>query len=246
MKKPVLYFFSVIVVIALAGVMLSKIFDGTKGPAPTMKNSFDKNQYSLSDAKSLWVVVNKARQLKPAQYAPDNLVAPKVPLRSNITDTEKLLRSDAAKALEQLVNQASSQGIHFNLQSGYRSYAFQVNLYNSYVKEQGKAVADTESARPGYSEHQTGLAVDLGSISTPACDVENCFADTAEGTWLAANAYKYGFIVRYPADKVSITGYVYEPWHIRYVGTGLSSEMHKQHIETLEEYFSLPAAPNYP
>ncbi|HSW74562.1 MAG TPA: M15 family metallopeptidase, partial [Candidatus Saccharimonadales bacterium] len=114
-----------------------------------------------------------------------------------------------------------------------------------YVAAQGKSVADSQSARPGYSEHQTGLAADLGGTSDPSCNVADCFADTVEGKWLAANAYKYGFLIRYPADKVNVTGYIYEPWHIRYIGASLSTEMHKSHIETLEEFFGLPAAPSY-
>jgi D-alanyl-D-alanine carboxypeptidase len=208
-------------------------------------NDFNKNAYSLTDPKSIWLVVNKKRPLNPKTYTPDNLVVPNIPLRSNITGTEKYVRADMAKALEKMVADAKSEGITFNLQSGYRSYNFQVALYNSYVKSQGQSVADRQSARPGHSEHQTGLAADLGGASQPACNVEACYADTIEGKWLAANAYKYGFLVRYPADKEQTTGYLYEPWHIRYIGAELSNEMHTQGIETLEEFFNLGAAPNY-
>jgi len=128
--------------------------------------------------------------------------------------------------------------------SAYRSYSYQVSLYGKYVRDQGQSVADTQSARPGYSEHQTGLAVDVEPYDQQ-CDVEQCFADLPAGKWIAANAYKYGFIIRYTKDKTHVTGYEYEPWHVRYVGVELATEMHNQHIETLEEFFGLPAAPDY-
>jgi D-alanyl-D-alanine carboxypeptidase len=112
------------------------------------------------------------------------------------------------------------------------------------VNVQGKAVADSQSARPGYSEHQTGLAVDVEPTSRK-CEVEACFGDTPEGKWVAANAHKFGFIIRYPKNMQSVTGYIYEPWHIRYVGKELAGEMHKQNIATLEQFFGLEAAPDY-
>jgi D-alanyl-D-alanine carboxypeptidase len=214
----------------------------TNTPAPA---SFDKSKYSTSDKASLWVVVNKQHQLNPKTYAPENLVVPNIPLRSNITSTEKYVRSDMASALEALVKGATADGVHLNLQSGYRSYNFQVTLYNGYVKQQGQAAADRQSARAGFSEHQTGLAADLGGTSQPACNVAQCFANTVEGKWLAANAYKYGFIIRYTADKEATTGYEYEPWHIRYVGTDLSAELHTTGIETLEEFFNITGGANY-
>lgn len=191
------------------------------------------------------MVVNKQRPLQPADYKPAHLVVPGIPLRSNITNDEKYMRADNAAALKTMVDAARAEGIHLNLQSGYRSYDFQVNLYNLYVKQQGKALADSQSARPGYSEHQTGLAADLGGTTTPGCNVAECFANTPEGKWLAANAYKYGYVIRYPEGKTSVTGYTYEPWHVRYVGTDLSEEMHQEGVATLEEFFDLPAAADY-
>jgi D-alanyl-D-alanine carboxypeptidase len=211
----------------------------------TTSDGFNKSQYSLTDASSLWVIANKPHPLHPVTYTPANLVVPNIPLRNNITDTEKYVRSDTATALEKMVADAKTQGINLNLQSGYRSYQFQVNLYNLYVKQQGQAEADRESARPGTSEHQTGLAADLGGTSNPSCNVAQCFANTVEGKWLAANAYKYGFIIRYPANKETVTGYEYEPWHIRYIGTDLSNEMHKQGVETLEEFFGVSGGTQY-
>jgi D-alanyl-D-alanine carboxypeptidase len=208
-------------------------------------SSFNKKANSLSDPNSTWVVVNKQRQLSPKTYAPSDLTVPNIPMRSNITNTEKQVRQVTATALEKMVADAKKEGFALNLQSGYRSYDFQVALYDRYVSEQGKAVADSQSARPGYSEHQTGLAADLGSASHPECDVADCFGDTPEGKWLAANAYKYGFIIRYPENLTNITGYIPEPWHIRYTGVDLAAEMHKKGVLTLEQFFDLPAAPDY-
>lgn len=215
-----------------------------KQPANTPP-AFDKTQYSTTDASSIWVIVNKQHQLDPADYAPVNLIVPRIALRANITSTEKYVRADMANALAIMATAAKNAGINLNLQSGYRSYNFQQALYGSYVKQQGQAEADTESARAGYSEHQTGLAADLGGTTQPNCNVAECFANTTEGKWLAANAYKYGFIIRYPQGKQAITGYVYEPWHIRYVGPELATEMHNQNVLTMEEFFDLPAATDY-
>lgn len=212
--------------------------------SPASKGGFNKQQYSLTAANSLWVVVNKRRPLQPKTYVP-RLVVPTIPMRSNITNDEKYVGSRTAPSLEKMVASAKQQGISLNLQSGYRSYKFQANLYNHYVRAQGRAVADEQSARPGHSEHQTGLAADLGGVTTPSCNVTQCFATTPEGKWLAANAYRYGFIIRYPKGQQVITGYEYEPWHVRYVGTLLSEQMHRTGSTTLEGFFGLPAAPTY-
>lgn len=195
--------------------------------------SFDKTAYSNSDATSIWVVVNKLRPLEPLKYAPADLVS---------VGNGHQMRREAADALKELIATAKASGLTISAQSGYRSYNYQVTVYNREVNNFGQATADTESARPGYSEHQTGFAVDVGG---GGCNIDNCFANTAEGKWVAANAYKYGFIVRYTATKQAVTGYRAEPWHIRYIGKSLSEEMQKDGIQTLEEFFGLPAAPNY-
>jgi zinc D-Ala-D-Ala carboxypeptidase len=136
-------------------------------------------------------------------------------------------------------------GVQLVAQSGYRSYSVQVRAYQYYVDQLGVAGADLTSARPGFSEHQTGLAMDiLDTVS--GCSTDGlCFANTAAGQWLAANAWQWGWILRYPADKTQVTGYEYEPWHFRYVGVPLATEMHTAGVETLEEFFGLPAAPDY-
>lgn len=204
-------------------------------------SSFNKQQYSIGEPGSTWWIVNKVRPLNPAAYAPDNLVVPKVPLRVAAGDSEMRLRKEAAAALEELIAAAKQDQLSLLLASGYRSYQLQVAVYNANVQKYGQAGADEQSARPGTSEHQTGLAVDVGATSRK-CEIEQCFGDLPEGIWVAANAHKYGFILRYPENKEAITGYVYEPWHFRYVGKDLAAELHKQKILTLEEFFGIVPA----
>jgi len=210
-----------------------------KAPA----DSFNKAAYSHTAPDSLWVIVNKQHPLQPATYAPTDLRFPNVTLRVPGA-TEMQMRGAAATALEQLFSGAAAAGYKLQISTAYRGYTYQKTLYDGYVNSVGQAAADQESARPGYSEHQTGWAVDVRSQSD-TCSLEACFGTTPEGEWLAANAYQYGFILRYPADKVKVTGYEYEPWHFRYVGTNLSQEMHKQHIETLEEFFDVTGGTTY-
>lgn len=205
---------------------------------------FDKNLYSINEASSIWVVVNKRRPLEPKTYKPINLVVPNIKLQDARESEEMKLRADAAHALEGLVGAAKKEaGYDLMLASGYRGYSFQESLYNRYVREQGQASADTQSARPGHSEHQTGLAADVAPAEGE-CVVEECFADTPEGKWVAKNAHRFGFIIRYQKDKTNITGYQFEPWHLRYVGDALAAEIYKQNT-TLEEFFGLGAAPDY-
>lgn len=195
--------------------------------APT----FDKNQYSLSDPKSIWIVVDKQRPLNPKDYAPADLTT---------IGNGQYLRAEAAAAYQKLVTAAKAAGYTLIPESGYRSYNTQVTVYDNEVKNFGQTVADSESARPGYSEHQTGWAVD---IATPGC-MEDCFGNTEAAKWTLAHAADYGFIRRYAPDKSSVTGYRTEPWHFRYVGTLLSAELIKTG-QALEEFFGLSAAPNY-
>ncbi|HSX45232.1 MAG TPA: M15 family metallopeptidase [Candidatus Saccharimonadales bacterium] len=199
----------------------------TKTTTKKISPSFNKNKHSISDPRSIWIVVNKQRPLKPIDYTPLDLTP---------VGNGQLMRKEAAAALANLIAAAAGQGLKITADSGYRSYAIQVSVYNNEVRQHGQAVADSESAKPGYSEHQTGFAVDVGG---GGCNIEDCFANTKEGKWVAEHAYEYGFILRYTADKQSVTGYRYEPWHIRYVGTELSTEMNNDGITTLEEFFGL-------
>lgn len=197
--------------------------------------NFNKQQYSVNDPSSLWVVVNKGRIL-PSGYEP-KVVLPNAPNHYGSASNDSHLTAGAARALERMFAAADKDGLSLRLYSGYRSYSEQVTTYNSFVSRDGVAKADTYSARPGHSEHQTGLAADISAMNGK-CDLSQCFADTPEGKWLAANAYKYGFILRYAKDSQDLTGYEYEPWHFRYVGTDLAAEINKTG-QTLEQFFGL-------
>lgn len=247
----------IIFVVIIAGAMFAVFAKNNDPSTATKKQStpkqnqkpvseqpgFNKKQHSVDDPTSIWVVTNKLRPLQPKNYKPTDLVIPDVPLRVPGHET-MYLRREAATALEQLFAGAKTDGLILKLSSGFRSYDYQVNLYNGYVNSQGRETADTQSARPGYSEHQTGLAVDVRPTNGE-CDLEQCFGDMAEGQWVAANAYKYGFIIRYTKDNAQIAGYSYEPWHLRYVGIPLATELHNKNISTLEEFFGLDPAPDY-
>jgi D-alanyl-D-alanine carboxypeptidase len=141
------------------------------------------------------------------------------------------LSTETQEAFNQMQSAAWSEGHNLWIQSGFRSYDTQERIYNDYVTRDGQAEADTYSARPGHSEHQTGLAFDLNTI-------DSSFAYTAEGKWVAANCHKYGFIVRYPESKEHITGYKYEPWHLRYLGTELATKVYESGL-CLEEYLGI-------
>jgi D-alanyl-D-alanine carboxypeptidase len=195
---------------------------------------------SIDDPASYWVVVNKLRTLNPIDYEPADLVSVPVPQVN-----ESYLRQAASDAVVAMFAAFQSEtGLQMQSQSAYRSYSTQQAVYAGWVSSLGQAAADQTSARAGHSEHQTGLAIDVSALPS-VCALDQCFANTPQGQWLAANGWKYGFIVRYPADKTAVTGYEYEPWHMRYVGLELAAEMHRDGIETLEEFFGLPAAPDY-
>lgn len=209
-----------------------------KIPPINTSQSFNKQAHPIDQPDSIWWIVSKVRPLSPLGYAPTDLVTPAIPLRPGANSSEMRLRKEPADALSTMATDAKKVNIDLMLASGYRSYQLQVSVYNGYVQQYGQAGADQQSARPGTSEHQTGLSADLEPISQQ-CEVEKCFADLPEGIWLKDNAYKYGFIIRYQEGKKAIVGYEYEPWHIRYIGTDLSLEMHRQNTTTLEEFFGV-------
>jgi len=191
----------------------------------------------FDDPTSLTVVVNKARPL-PSTYAPTDLRRP-----AGVGNTLPL-RAIAASAAERMAADMAAVGIQLRMSSGYRSYSRQQTLYNGFVAREGVAGADEHSARPGHSEHQTGLAADFDDGA--GCNLNVCFQNTAGGRWLAENAWKYGFILRYGDGWQPTVGYRFEPWHYRFVGEVAAAEMHERGIRTLEEYAGLPAAPGYP
>ena len=212
-------------------------------PSPTPSPSATlARQFSLDDPASPWVIVNKHRPLKPADYVPADLVRPAVAISA--AGEAALLNSTTAAAAEAMFAAAARDGVGIVLASGYRSYSTQVTTYNGYVAARGQADADTASARPGHSEHQTGWAFDIGD-GGGACSFEPCFAEQPAAAWAKANGHRFGFVVRYPWMLHPITGYFYEPWHLRYVGVEAATDMLNRGIGTLEEYFGLEAAPAY-
>ena len=175
------------------------------------------------EVNSLTVCVNKNRSID-ANYEPNDLVLPNV--RAMNSTSRLYMREEAASALEELFKDAESEGYYLYAVSGYRSYNTQKSIYNPY---------SGYSAAPGTSEHQLGLAMDV-SLSKYGGNLYVEFGDSKEGIWLKKNAHKYGFIIRYLEGKEDITGYKYEPWHIRYVGKELATELYEKGI-TLEEYY---------
>lgn len=181
---------------------------------------------------SIWVLANKQHALG-TEYIPAELVAPKVAIRSNATADEQHVRSILVEPLSQMFDAAAKDGHSLMIGSAYRSAVTQDQLFKRYVADAGYETADKYSAHPGYSEHQTGLAVDI-STTSQQCYLSECFIGTADGQWLADNAHKYGFALRYIQGKEAITGYNFEPWHYRYVGVDLATALYQSKL-TLEE-----------
>jgi zinc D-Ala-D-Ala carboxypeptidase len=240
-----------LVVVVIGGYLMNRSQDSatssgsktssTPGAAP--QPSFNKSQFSINDPASPWVIVNKGRVL-PSDYVPADLTTPSVALRLSAGSPEMHVRAEAAQAMKTMFDAAAQQNIHLMIASGYRSYPEQTTIYYGYVKSVGQVQADAQSAKPGHSEHQSGWAADLEPASRH-CELDQCFGDTPEGKWLAANAHSYGFIIRYQKGKEALTGYEYEPWHVRYVGTDLAAQVTSSG-QTLEEFFGLPAVTQYP
>lgn len=209
-------------------------------PAPTVVG-FDKTALSVDDPASLWVVVNKPRALTPLGYAPADLTYPDV-----VYVNQQPMRQATAAGLVSMFQAGKAEaGLDFSVQSAYRPFDSQTRVYDEDVAAHGQAYADTDTARPGHSEHQTGLAVDISAVPAQ-CSLDACFGETAQGRWLAANDWRFGFILRYPADKVAVTGFTYEPWHFRYVGVPLATELHSTGVTTLEEFFGCAGGTAYP
>lgn len=194
-----------------------------------------------TDPQSITVMVNKQYAL-PDNYSPDDLVYPEVRFIFSEKIEKRMLRKEAAEALERLFEGAEKDGIYLSGVSGYRSHATQTSLFQRYVDRDGEEKAKTYSAVPGHSEHETGLAIDVTS-SDGKCAAQDCFGGTPEALWLADHAHEYGFIIRYPEDKDAITGYQYEPWHLRYVGKDLAGEIMEKGL-TLEEYYGVVPVSN--
>ncbi len=190
-------------------------------------NNYYKNIKTITEPDIYLVLVNKEYKL------PENYVPSKLELISNeFANENKYLREEAKIAFETLSKDAKNLGYRVVAVSTYRDYEYQDKLYNMYVQEKGIDYADKCSARPGHSEHQTGLAVDVEGSNRDYDEFEN----SEEFVWMKENAYKYGFILRYPKGKEKITGFKYEPWHYRYVGLDVAKTIHDEKL-TLEEYY---------
>ena len=188
-------------------------------------SNFYKNINIIKKIDDYEYIVNKNNKLE-SDYIPPDLE--EIDLR--FACLNKFLRKEAKINFERMVKDAKDKGYNIVAVSAYRSYNYQEKLYNNYVVDKGFYYADIASARPGHSEHQTGLAVDVADLSL---DYDN-FDKTKEFKWMINNSYKYGFILRYPKAKFHITGFKYEPWHYRYVGIKLASYLYKNNL-LLEE-----------
>lgn len=196
---------------------------------------------SLSDPNREWMVVNKQRAYDPVDYRPGDLVMPD----SVRALEESALRAPAAGALTQLVRAASDAGAgEIGYLSAFRSYSTQQSTYAGRVAVGGVEAADRESARAGYSEHQSGLAVDIVPCNG-SCATLDDVAASPQGAWVRDHAWEYGFITRYVEGSEGISGYEPEAWHLRYIGPELARAYHEGGYATLEEFFGLPGAPSY-
>lgn len=186
---------------------------------------------------SLTVLVNRDYLLS-SSYIPAHLVEPKVRFSFDYKSERRMMRKDAARALEKMFRDAKKKkNVILYGVSAYRSYQRQREIYLRNVALRGRSATDVVSATPGSSEHQTGLTIDISAKSVD-CALIPAFGNTKEGRWVAKNAHKYGYIVRYPAGKTKVTGYHYEPWHIRYVGITTATYLYKNNL-TLEEYYGI-------
>ncbi|MDF2908947.1 MAG: hypothetical protein K0R34_4268 [Herbinix sp.] len=194
------------------------------------------------DPSSITVFVNKEHAI-PKTYKPEKLVTPDVLFNLITYDERTLMRPEAADALEMLFDGAKRDGIILYGISGFRSYERQYKIFINNIVNKGKTYTLRYSAVPGTSEHQTGLAIDVSAKSLNF-KLSSNFASSKEGIWLAKNAHDYGYIIRYPEDSENITGYAYEPWHIRYVGKGLAVYLYENDM-TLDEYYQYTPSPGF-
>ncbi len=192
------------------------------------------NPTLIVDVNDPFVLANKANYF-PEDFVPINLLRPSSPHGGS--PDRASLRDIAAKAVDDLHYAAANEGLDIKTVSSYRSIAYQKELFSYYANRDGEEVAATYSSRPGYSEHHTGLCSD---VSSPVMNFEldASYGDTKEGKWIAENAHKYGFVVRYPLGKDDLTGYTYEPWHLRYLGIPLATYLYETGL-CYEEFLAL-------
>ena len=203
-------------------------------PTPTPEPTYDPALFT--DTDSLLVVANKKHKL-PDGYVPADLVTPDIAQTAACT-----MREPAAKAIAEMADAAEAEGVYLMISSAYRGEDYQRALYDNYSASYGSETADTISSRPGYSDHQTGLAADFveGDGSLNGINFNQSFETTKSGEWLRDHAHEYGFIMRYPKDKQDITGYAYEPWHFRYIGVDYATQIYETDVYyTFEEFFDV-------
>lgn len=223
---------AVMVLVTPGGLMnaISQTKPPARNPA-TIDRTFHLDVLSIDDPSSNWVVADKLRPLQPTSWVPNDLVD--VDVDRGFDMQMRAVAASMLKAMFDAYHEETGRGL--KALSGYRSYEMQTRAFKNDFNL---------TAKPGHSEHQTGMAMDIGATSGK-CPVFDCFADEPEAKWLEENSWKWGYILRYPKGYTEITGYQYEPWHFRYVGAPLAGYMHDNNIKTLEEVFSLPAAPLY-
>ncbi|MET0812096.1 MAG: M15 family metallopeptidase [Microbacterium sp.] len=196
---------------------------------------------ALDDPGRVWVVVDKQRPFEPIDFHPTPL-APPAGMRNPDGGT---LRTDAAAALSAMAEASRAAGAgEIGVVSAFRSYETQVDTYNGHVSRRGVDGADLVSARPGFSEHQSGLAADVAPCGAECASIDD-LAASPQGAWILEHAWEYGWIVRYEDGATPATGYLAEPWHLRYIGPDLARAYHGGEWQTLEEFFGLPPAPDY-
>jgi D-alanyl-D-alanine carboxypeptidase len=212
--------------IILAGVLSVSIFF-INYKYNNLEQNFANNEQAQEVGSNL-ILVNKENPLT-SNYKPDSLVKLNIPFSDSANDEERYMKLESSKAIEELFNSAQKEGIKLLGMSAYRSYDLQKDIYYSKIIAVGKKEADRYVAKPGKSEHQTGLAIDV-------TNEDRWFVKSAkEAQWLAENAHNYGFILRYTENKENITGVAYEPWHIRYVGKESAKKIYEEQI-TFEEF----------
>ncbi|TNM69963.1 D-alanyl-D-alanine carboxypeptidase family protein [Streptomyces sp. NP160] len=200
----------------------------------TASATFDRTAHSTGEASSPWVVVNKQHPIVPADYEPAQVVRV----------AGELVSAVAAPDLEALLAHSRDDGVALTLVSGFRTHEYQEQVHRRSVARNGQAGADRYSARAGYSEHQTGLAVDFSSADGSAT-LSPRFGETDEGLWLAEHAGAHGWLLRYTEADQAVTGYNPEPWHFRWVGVELVAAMAAAGTPTLEQFFGVSGGPDY-
>ena len=184
------------------------------------------------DPTDTLILVNKNNK---APAVPVTLVKPDVQPTREAVSENIYMRPEAAAALEDLFEAAAQDGITLYATSGYRSYSTQKAIFERKLERMDEKQANASVAKPGYSEHQTGLAMDIEGETTKGTGLTEAFGESPEGIWTAEHCAEYGFIIRYPKGKTNITGYIYEPWHLRYVGKEAAAEITELGV-TFEEY----------